>query len=63
MKAFRIEYFIEIPGYPGGGIKRSKKIMAQSVGQATLIFNSSIGNASVRVVKTYEDNCKNCKKK
>jgi hypothetical protein len=55
---------VAVAGYPGGGIKRSKKVRAESAEQARRIFSSAISDfSSIKVLRVYDDNCKNCKKK
>jgi hypothetical protein len=61
VKAFRIEYLVPVAGYPGGGIKRSRKIVSNDAGTATRAFIGS--TKSARIIRVYEDNCKNCKNK
>ena len=65
MKPYRIEYFVPMAGYPGGGFSRSKRVMAADAEQARMIMQATITNkgSSIRIVKIYEDNCKNCHKK
>ena len=64
MKAYRVEYFVPMIGYPGGGFRRSKKVMANNAEQAKSVVLASIKSkgSSIQVLRSYEDNCKNCRK-
>lgn len=65
MKAYRVEYFVPIAGYPGGGFTRSKRVVANDKDQARMFVQATINHkgSSIQVGRIYEDNCKNCRKK
>jgi len=61
MKTYRVEYRVTSDGR---SFNRSKKVTANSAEQAAQIVRSSIQpGSSIRVGRSYEDNCKNCRKK
>jgi len=64
MKNYRVQYFIKMPDYPGGGIKRSMRIKAENAKMAEDIFMSRAKKASSssKVLSVQEDHCKNCGK-